>query len=228
MSANPAPPKPDSSLNTLLVAEFEYIAQATLQSSEDRARVSNYYLVTTGAAVAAILGAKFDVGMNGTGNFAIGVGFFVLALLGVFTLLALIRLRAGWMDGAKAMDKIKEYYAEIYPDAQLFEKSFDWQRASLPPPGKLNSVAFWTAAAAILVDSAMMTMAVAYVGVGITNAAIDPTLFLIGLASAAAFAVMQLYMYWHYLPRTKSGKGQGDVKDASGRGEEFTTAKTLA
>ncbi len=225
MSANPAPPPPAPSLNALIIAEFEYIAQATLQSSEDRARVSSYYLVTTGAAVAAILGAKFDVGMNGTVNFAIGVGFFVLALLGVFTLLALIRLRAGWMDGAKAMDKIKEYYAEIYPDAQLFEKSFDWQRASLPPPGKLNSVAFWTAAAAILVDSAMMTMAVAYVGVGITNTAIDPTLFLISVVVAALFAGAQIYLYWRLLPRTKKN---GQDKDASGREGQFTTAKPLA
>jgi hypothetical protein len=226
MSANPAPPPPAPSLNALLIAEFEYIAQATLQSSEDRARVSNYYLVTTGAAVAAILGAKFDASMTRAVYVAIGVGFGVLALLGVFTLLTLIRLRAGWMNGAEAMDKIKEYYAEIYPDAQLFEKAFDWQRASLPPPGRLNSVAFWTAATAILVDSAMMTMAVAYTGVGITNTAIDPPLFLIGLAFAAAFAVIQLCLYWHYLPRTKNGDGR--VKDASGCEGEFTTAKTLA
>ena len=42
----------------LTVAEFNYIGQSTNQSSEDRARVSNYYLVTIGAAIAAILSEK--------------------------------------------------------------------------------------------------------------------------------------------------------------------------
>jgi len=42
-------------VNEIVVAEFEYIATTAFQANEDRARVSNYYLMTAGAAVAAIL-----------------------------------------------------------------------------------------------------------------------------------------------------------------------------
>ena len=42
-------------VNEILVAEFEYIATTAFQANGDRARVSNYYLMTAGAAVAAIL-----------------------------------------------------------------------------------------------------------------------------------------------------------------------------
>ena len=50
----------------LLIAEFNYIATSTNQSSEDRARVSNYYLVTIGASIAAIVFAFnfFGDGLN--------------------------------------------------------------------------------------------------------------------------------------------------------------------
>ena len=47
-------------VNEILVAEFEYIAATAFQANEDRARVSNYYLMSAGAAVAAILGARIE------------------------------------------------------------------------------------------------------------------------------------------------------------------------
>jgi hypothetical protein len=34
----------------ILVAEFNYIASTAFQANEDRARVSNYYLMSAGAA----------------------------------------------------------------------------------------------------------------------------------------------------------------------------------
>ena len=54
-------------VNEILVAEFEYIAKTAFQANEDRARVSNYYLMTAGAAVAAILGAKIEGEMQPVG-----------------------------------------------------------------------------------------------------------------------------------------------------------------
>jgi hypothetical protein len=48
-------------VNKILIAEFEYTAATAFQANEDRARVSHYYLMTSGAVVAAILGAKFEM-----------------------------------------------------------------------------------------------------------------------------------------------------------------------
>jgi len=52
-------------VNEILVTEFEYIAATAFQANEDRARVSNYYLMTAGAAVAAILGPSSRCNQSG-------------------------------------------------------------------------------------------------------------------------------------------------------------------
>jgi hypothetical protein len=189
------PSQPSPELNALILAEFQYIADATNQSSEDRARVSNYYLVTIGAAIAAIFSDKLNNTTQPSVNIAIGVGFFALALLGLFTLLTLIRLRAGWMAGASAMDAIKEYYARIYDKAQL-ETAFEWERKDLPAHGKPDSVAFWTAASTIVVDSAMMTLAVIYGSAGWVQKPLDQSLLTYGLIAGGVSLALQLLIYW--------------------------------
>jgi hypothetical protein len=43
------------SQDVILIAEFEYIAQVAFQANEDRARLTNFYLVTLGSFIAAIV-----------------------------------------------------------------------------------------------------------------------------------------------------------------------------
>ncbi len=196
------PPPLDPHLNSLLIAEFTYIADSTNKSSEDRARVSNYYLATIAAAAAAVFGRTLDNTAQATVNSAIGIGFLVLALIGLFTVLSIIRLRAGWMAGANAMDAIKEYCAKIYDKAQL-DSAFEWERKDLPPAGKINSVAFWTASSMIAIDSAMMALAVIFGIAGISGKALDDWLMWEGLGGGLGFAILQLVVYWRQLPWRK-------------------------
>ncbi len=205
----------DPCLNDLLIAEFTYIAQSTTQSSEDRARVSNYYLVTVGAAIAAIVSVKFDTTLPSVVYIALGIGFGVLALLGLFTVLSLIRLRAGWMAGASAMDTLKEYYIQTFNSVQ-FEHALEWTRKNLPAPNKLDSVAFWTACGAILIDSAMLAMAYLFLGIGLAAMpALDHSLIQNSLLIAAAYVVSQVAIYWWQLrPQIFAGKKpvQGELQ----------------
>jgi hypothetical protein len=197
------PPKPDPNLNALLVAQFDYITHTALGSNEDRARISNYYLVTTGAAVAAIVGARLD-GTSLQGIYwGFSAVFLPLSLLGLFTLLTLIRLRAGWMDSAGAMNQITDYYTRAYPEARLRE-ALRWTTSDLPPAGKVNSVAFWMAASAILIDSATAMAMVIYAGLATSQKPVDFPLLLLSLGVGLAFALAQVWLYFHFLPPRQS------------------------
>ena len=50
--------------NTILQAEFEYIATTATQSNEDRAKVTSFYFVTVGSLLAAIFGAQYIEEVN--------------------------------------------------------------------------------------------------------------------------------------------------------------------
>lgn len=150
-------------VNEILVAEFEYIATTAFQANEDRARVSNYYLMTAGAAVAAILGARIEGEMQPVGYWGFAVVFGALAFIGFLTVLQLARLRSAWRSSAQAMIQIKDYYREHCPDADL-EKAFAWTNETLPSGAKRNSVAFLLALSVILVDAGAAVAGAAFWG----------------------------------------------------------------
>jgi hypothetical protein len=60
MAANQQLGKAELNSNEILQAEFGCIAQCAFQANEDRARVSNYYLVTVAAAVGALVSGKLE------------------------------------------------------------------------------------------------------------------------------------------------------------------------
>lgn len=218
MSVEPVAPKLDENANALLVAEFQYITQTALGSNEDRARVSNYYFVAAGTAVAAIVGARFETNPPKEVYLGFSVVFTVLTLLGFFTLFSLIRLRDGWMSSARAMNRIKAFYQKVYPEAHL-DEAFEWRTDSLPSPGKVNSVAFWTAAAAILVDSTTAMGALLYYDIynSVSSAPAPlqslppvntPAVVFVGLVVLA----IQLFIYFRLLPL---GKTKNDTRASS-------------
>ncbi len=184
--------------NEILVAEFEYIATTAFQANEDRARVSNYYLMSAGAAMAAILGAKIEGEMQPVGYWGFAVVFGALAFIGLLTVLQLARLRSVWRSSAQAMNQIKDYYRERCPDAQL-EKAFAWTTATLPLGQKRNSVAFLLALSVILVDAGAAMAGAAFMGVAMswTLLQIWPLLVLVGVV----FIGIQFKLYFDWVAK---------------------------
>jgi hypothetical protein len=184
--------------NSILIAEFEYIAQTAFQANEDRARVSNYYLVTVAAAVAAIVGAKIE----NTTPLGIYAGFsalfIVLSAYGAFTLLQLARLRSAWVESARAMNQIKDYYIHKYPEAKLAE-AFAWTSNSIPAPNKGKSVAFLLALSVMVIDAFTAGAAMVYGGLALDLPQKNPFLVIAGIGLVAAFAFMQYRGYAAWL-----------------------------
>jgi hypothetical protein len=139
----------------LLAAEFDYIAQTAAQATEDRARVSSFYLIAVGSLIAAMFGTQFldlKSALPRTVNLMFGGLFLLLTLLGTSTIMQLARLRAAWYESMLAMNQLKDYMiAENKPLA----KAFRWQSNTLPPKYRTNSVSYFQALEVALISGLM-------------------------------------------------------------------------
>ena len=139
----------------LLAAEFDYIAQTAAQATEDRARVSSFYLIAVGSLIAAMFGTQF-LGMQSlptTVNLMFSGLFLLLTLLGTSTIMQLARLRAAWYESMLAMNQLKDYMiAENKPLA----KAFRWQSNTLPPKYRTSSVSYFQAMEVALISGLML------------------------------------------------------------------------
>ena len=146
-----ANPKLDS--DSILTAEFNYIAQAAFQANEDRARVTSYYLVSVGSFIAAILGTQFFTHPEPGIYLAFAALFAFLAVLALLTILQLVRLRRAWYEAAQAMDQIKEYYFQHVPGPHL-KQAFRWRMDTLPKAGKRSSISYYLAVEVAIIGAA--------------------------------------------------------------------------
>ena len=153
--------------NSVLQAEFEYISQTATQANEDRAKVASFYFVTVGSLMAAILGTQF-LSQEGESLKGVFLGFSVLfaflTALGYFTLLQLARLRTAWLDSARAMNRLKEYYIE-HAENDLAQ-AFRWRENTLPGAFKKNSVANYLAGEVALLSGLIFGVATFFFQLG--------------------------------------------------------------
>ncbi len=185
-------------LNDILIAEFQYIAQTAFQANEDRARVSNFYFVTLAAAVAAIIGTKIE-GTFTTGVYlGFSIMFAVLSAVGLITLLQLARLRTAWTESARAMNIIKQYYLQQFPDAKL-EKAFAWTMNTIPPVNKRKSVAFLLAISIMIVDAATIAAATIYLSLTLGASPMDQLWLLIATLAGVIYFLVQYVWYMNWL-----------------------------
>ena len=135
---------PSLDVTAILAAEFEYVAQSAFQANEDRARVTNFYIVSVGSLVAAILTSQFTDTGNATPIpifWAFTALFVILSLTGLTTTIQLAQLRIAWFHSIAGMNHIKEYAVGQAAGARLAD-AFLWTRATQPPLFKARSISF--------------------------------------------------------------------------------------
>ena len=162
--------------NTILQAEFEYIATTATQSNEDRAKVTSFYFVTVGSLLAAIFGAQYiEEVNNASGNprvvfWGFCLLFTILTILGYLTVAQLARLRTAWREFVHAMNVIKEYY--IMELGGNLDQAFLWKTGTIPPAYKPGSVANFLVHEVTILSGLIFSAAVFFflLGVGFENA----------------------------------------------------------
>ena len=191
-------PKGQLDPNKILVAEFNYIAESAFQANEDRARVWQYYLATVGTFVVALFSMKeIPYEWIKLVRMAFGVAFVVLAMVGYLTLQQLIRLRSAWIESAKAMNQIKDFYA----DRLNLAGAFRWRTTTLPKAGKKDSLAFLLALTVMVVDAFALMLALGFFGL-----AINETRGLwAGIGVGVVAAVLAVIWQWRLYQRKLGG-----------------------
>ena len=146
---------PPVEFDELLAAEFDYIAQTAAQATEDRARVSSFYLIAVGSLVAALFGTQFldTPSLPIPVNLMFSGLFFLLTLLGTSTIMQLARLRAAWYESMLAMNQLKDY---MISENKPLARAFRWQSNTLPPKYRTSSVSFFQAMEVALISGLML------------------------------------------------------------------------
>jgi len=171
----------------LLAAEFDYIAQTAAQATEDRARVSSFYLIAVGSLIAAMFGTQF-LGMTSLPaaiNLMFSGLFLLLTLLGTSTIMQLARLRAAWYESMLAMNQLKDY---MIGENKPLAKAFRWQSSTLPPKYRTSSVSYYQAMEVALISGLML---------GASMFFLVHAFFLVGIVHWIAFTIVGvLIMYF--------------------------------
>ncbi len=163
------PKKPALAPGEILVAEYNYIAQAIFQANEDRSRVASFYMVSFGSFIAALVTYQFNITPAQEAWIRWGFAglFLALAFLGVLTILQLARLRHAWFEGLDAMNRIKDYYIANF---EGLDAAFAWRSNSAPQKFKPGSVGFMLVIQIAMVGGASFASAVFFVLLALSGA----------------------------------------------------------
>lgn len=187
-------------MDTILAAEFNYAAQTAFQANEDRARVTSFYLVTVGSFLAAILSTQFITAPGELIYGGFSILFLVISLMGIITLLQLVRARAAWHESVRAMNQLKDFYIQHTPNYPLLD-AFRWRTGSIPPRFKISSISFLLALEICLLGSFMFGAAVEFLILAVKAQGLWWSI-LAGLV----FLVLQMSLYAAILRDAKTSK----------------------
>jgi hypothetical protein len=183
--------KPDS----ILIAEFEYIAQSAFQVSEDRAKVSSFYLITVGSFFAAILGVNIQTATPGDVYRGFAFLFLVLSLNSLITLGKLVQLRLAWLDSVKAMNAIKECYLKHF--GKDIESAFLWRK--MPGKFRRNSISFMLA-----LEVALLGAITCGTGVMFSGLSIGQQWWIQAIVGGLVYLAIQIAAYRYGLRETQT------------------------
>ena len=193
----------DLKADSILAAEFEYIAQSAFQANEDRAKVSTLYVLTVGSFLAAMFGSQTDLLQTEIIYLAFAILFAILGLYAALTLLQLVRLRQAWYDSALAMNQIKEYYIQNLDELSL-DGAFRWRQTTLPVKFKPWSVAFLMALQVTILGGAAVGTTLVFAGLALLPNTNNWLWVLAGFVGLI-YAVDLIGLYWYLLRDKKAG-----------------------
>ena len=125
----------------VLAAELTYLGQTAFQTNEDRQRVAQFFFISFGSFLAAILSLQIETVSQNDIFLILGFVFLFVTLFGISTLLQLTRLRLAWLESVLAMNRLKAHIQEAHSPA--LDDVFAW--LDVPAAYKPGSVGYYQA-----------------------------------------------------------------------------------
>lgn len=143
----------------IVIAEYNYIAETAFQASEERAKVTQFFIISFGGFLTAILSFQFPIENVHDINQVFGILFLLIYIFGGVTVFQLARFRIAWIDSIRAMNQIK--LAAIQENKGL-GSYFRWTQN--PKPFKAVSIGFSLVIMIALISGASVGSAVSLLG----------------------------------------------------------------
>jgi len=195
--------------------EFEYARVTASEAMEQRHTMVNFYLLAAGVVASGVVGVLGqDAGLPKAAGTVL---LWLLCGIGWLYFLAIIRLRQAWYDSARAMNQIKEFYAQHAKefDPDTLRSAFRWQAHTLPAPGKPWTVYFYSVILIAFLDSAAYVTGGALLGWGAPPHLLAPALGLLALFGLAFFS-LHVWLYFAFLKPRPSPEPTGDEPSEDG------------
>ncbi|HET7294871.1 MAG TPA: hypothetical protein VFM88_20800 [Vicinamibacteria bacterium] len=172
----------------ILRAEFAYARDTALQANADRTQVVNLYLILVGGLGSVLLGIPALARGEGIALPRAAFGFILLMIgvLGLFSVLKLIRLRQAWRDSVLCMNHIKDFYLSYYPE---MAPAFRWRTETIPLAGDVGTISFDLSVLVALIDSLAVGAGVLFFGAALPLAVV----------AGAGFMAAQAWLYFRLL-----------------------------
>lgn len=176
-----------------IVAEYNYMAQTAFQAHEDRARVSEFFLVSFGTFIAALFSSQFSDVDPYLMYAVFSILFIVVAFLGMLTTLELSRLRLAWLASVKSMNIMKDYLIKNCPS---LAECFPWRTETIPKPFKPWSVGFMKALQVSILSGFSISAATIFIKFSSGGSEVNWAINIL----IAGFAAILYLVLFYYLP----------------------------
>ncbi len=160
----------------ILKLEFEYAKSSSFQAEKDRLAIVNFYLGLFGIVTPVVFGLRevIDTNLNIVG----AIILLVIAFIGVIFVLQLVRLRQAWIESAKAMGRIKDYFIE---QNKSISNYLIWQSQTIPKPQKFKTISFFSSITIICLGTVSLVLALTLLGLTSLFIALIALLYMISL-----------------------------------------------
>lgn len=178
----------------ILLAEFEYLANAAQQANEDRAKVIQYYVISLGSLAGSVVSLReVPPAYLPWAYGGVAIIFLVLTVFGIITVRQLISLRLAWLEYSLSMDKIKEYYIDRFPKADL-PQVMRLRASKLPLAYQAASISHLLALATFFLNALSLVIAAVFWQLAIFNCLKFSAVTISGLVLAVLlFGGQQIY-----------------------------------
>lgn len=177
----------------ILKLEFGYARETAYQAQNDRTVIVNLYLLLVGGVGSLLLAARAIAPSERSDipSQALALLFCVLGLLGALTLFKLVRLRQAWFDSVRAMNAIKDYYLEQFPE---LDAALLWKTKTIPSPNRPWTITFILSMMVMLLSSFSFAIAIHFLGIrgGDTQIFLDAIIFFLALGLQILFYFFEL------------------------------------